>query len=239
MVKNFYYQTKPLILHNPFNDSYHCPIWKSACMISPFVKSRIPENITIVTWNNGHPRGVQLQLQRMKIPHLVLGQDIIWEANFIKLSLLLESMHKIKTKYILAMDCFDVIIAGDLFDIVDRFQDFNCSIVFNATPVSFPNIAEYADKELEICSHKPFCYLNSGVFIGETKYVKYLFEKSIALKDDWALAFPKSDQRAIRSIYHYSYPDIQIDHYCKLFQVMHIPSKDVIENYVSVTPCML
>lgn len=234
-IHNHYYNTYPLIIHNPFEGWNDCKLWDRV-VICNFGKITIPENLTLVTWNNSQELGlIEKQLKRNKINYLSLGKDVEWSTNRMKPLLLIDNFHLIKTKYILCMDCFDVFIVGDLKNILDRFLKKNAKVLFNATGSIYPN--DPSDKKIEdkMCP-PPFRYFNSGLFIGEANYIENMLTSI-----DWDCKQQHySDQFLMRKKYHDCHPDVQIDWNCEIFQIglLTYPNPPI-EKYVEIKECSL
>jgi hypothetical protein len=184
----------------------------------------IPEDLTVVTWNNKKRiSGLEAQLNKFQIPHVVLGKEnSFWASNRIKPKTLLK--HNFSTKYVLAMDAFDVMIIRDLSNIIDDFKNFNAKILFNATSTIWPEVEEHGKIEESLANY-PFAFFNSGVFIGEIEYIKEVFSEIPYSKKE----YPYSDQYLIRQEYHKRYPEIQIDWQCKIFQVSNVKNYDIFD----------
>lgn len=81
---------------------------------------------------------------------------------------------KIPEKNIIFIDAFDVVFAGTVEGIMDKFQSFNAPIVIGAERNCFPNNFQREYDRLQHTSS--FKYLNSGVIVGETEAILTVLE---------------------------------------------------------------
>lgn len=72
----------------------------------------------------------------------------------------------IKTEFIIFCDSWDLVFATIPEEIIEKFLQFNCDLVFSGERNCFPNdLKEEYDKLLSTSSYK---YLNSGLIVGYT-----------------------------------------------------------------------
>tara|TARA_Y100000034_G_C6903213_1_gene418342 strand:+ start:1986 stop:2753 length:768 start_codon:yes stop_codon:yes gene_type:complete len=230
MIINTRYNTEPCVLHNPFKgDKYTSPFWDYASLYSGKVVCSIPDNLTIVTYNNKKGGCLESQLTKIGLPYICLGRGLKWNTNRNKTRLFIENFDMFETDYILAMDCYDVLVINDLKDILDKFLARDLGVLFNATGNSYPRYLHrgrdlFAEIEAEMCPHPPFQFFNSGVYIGHKEAIRDVFEESWASPKEHADRCPTSDQWILRPVYH-SREDVEIDWKCELFQVAYLNDK--------------
>jgi len=111
------------------------------------------------------------------------------------------------TKYILFSDASDAILVGNTQEIVNRFLSLNCRLLFSAEKNHWPDLCPTADFEKQI-SLAPYCYLNAGGMIGETKYLQEFLWEDIDDQGFWKQEYKKR------------YPEIKIDSECLIFQTL-------------------
>jgi hypothetical protein len=216
LIKNNKYNTFPIIAHNPYIE-INSLLWDELIKTN-LKKCQKPHDLTIVTWNNQETKGMlQIQLESLNIDYICLGKGIKWETNRNKPKLLLEYIKNIKTNYILGLDCYDVMIIGNIFNIIEKFKKFKCNLLFNSTGTVFPPDEGCEFIEKSRCEG-PFCFFNTGAFLGETNFIESTFSKLDFSNKDWI----HSDQFIIRKLYHSLYPQIQIDSMCEIFQIMNL-----------------
>lgn len=228
-VKNIKYNSYPFIAHNPEHGNKKHILWERLLLHHSLFSCRIPNDLTVVTWNNKSFSLLEEQLKKLNIEYICLGKDeFFWNSNRIKISTLVKA--SIKTKYCLGMDAYDVVILQDLNNIVDKFKETNCELIYNATSKVHPFCNEHYEIESKMADGV-FRFLNSGVFIGNTKFLMNCLNE-LNISDP---QFSYSDQFIIRKLYHKYYPKIKVDWNCSLFQIFFLEN-DKIENYVELEP---
>ena len=150
-----------------------------------------------------------------KVPYVMKGRGIENWVNTMKAGLLAEYLPTINTKYTMGIDSHDVLLLKDANGIIDVFEnDFDCDMLFNGELVSYPENNELAEFEKSIYGESPFRYLNSGVWIAKTEFLKTVMNDILEFRS----SRPKSDQEIYRKLHKKYYPSVQIDYKCKLFQ---------------------
>ena len=150
-----------------------------------------------------------------RVPYVMKGRGTQGWANTMKAGLLADYLPEINTKYTMGIDSHDVLLLKDANGIVDTFEnEFDCDMLFNAELVSYPENEELAAFEKSIYGDSPFRYLNSGVWIAKTDFLKRVIGDILQLKS----SRPKSDQEIYRKLHKKYFPRVQIDSRCKIFQ---------------------
>lgn len=241
MLINKKYNTKPLILHNPFLE-FTSEIWNISLLNSYKVNCSVPDDLTIVTYNNNSKKGIlERQLSHIGVPYICLGKKLKWESNRKKLKLFLDNFDLFKTKYILSLDCYDVIVIRDIKHIIEMFLKTGSKVLFNATGTNYPNYKYFEKKEQDMCPNAPFQFLNSGVYIGEKYYIKNMIEQSIKLENYDEFVYYKSkmnthsDQWLMKKMYHND-NNIKIDWKCELFQIAYLKHEEM-PTSSEINPC--
>lgn len=224
MLKNLTFNTKPLVVHaqGPHdNKPYWQPI-RDTFFSSPKRDIKLPENLTIFTWNNGHEAmGIfEKSMEHLGIPCMILGAGVEnWQNSKHKPLLTYEALKNIKTKYIMGIDSRDAILIDDPNKILQLFlKNFDCDLVFSADLMNWPNIAEFKKFE-DKCAESfksDYKYLNSGAFIGKRDFCLDFFKK--ASETEPAKQAPKADQGIFKRIFMDYFPKVQLDYHCQLFQ---------------------
>jgi len=145
-------------------------------------------------------------------------------------------------EYILYMDGFDTLIINNLDNPSKILKDYNCKMLFNATPgyyfntgvaQNYTDTKKYNELLLDMKdsflkkNHKKFnlskdnnTSLNAGIFIGEKKFVlEILKEVHEYMLSDYELGFPHGstcDQMVFKYMNNKYFDDICIDIYKKL-----------------------
>ena len=207
---------------------------------------KIPSNLTITTCRNEGS-----MIDRL-IPHLhgyentsilesnlnYLGIDLVvltdarlpWRNTF-KFELIRNYLNsgKCVTEYFMCCDAIDIIFQDDPQEIIDIFESFNCDCLFMSTHSidgydCMIEVKNFADK-INGGNNR---YLNSGVYIGKTSFVKEMFDEAIkyaiphgVTMDDYReylsrkpIDYPKGsqDQDIFRYIEPKFYPRIRVDY---------------------------
>ncbi|MAH48540.1 hypothetical protein CMI37_22125 [Candidatus Pacearchaeota archaeon] len=157
-------------------------------------------------------------LKYFKVPYVMKGRGTQGWRNTMKAGLLADYLPNISTKYTMGIDSHDVCLLKDANGIIDTFEEHfseGCDMLFNGELVSYPTNPELAAFEREAYGKEsPFCYLNSGVWIAKTDFLKAVIEDILTLRS----SRPRSDQEIYRKLHKKYYPKIKVDHKCKLFQ---------------------
>ena len=133
-------------------------------------------------------------------------------------------------RYIIGCDASDVFLAKHPNRIVEIFEkDFDCKMLFNAEINLYPTCPEtssiydnlFSRSDYNVSKSK-FCYLNSGLFIADTKYYLEVMNEYRELK-----YIASDDQGQFQLLFGKKYGDIQIDFDCKIFQSMYKVDVDI------------
>jgi hypothetical protein len=224
MLKNLTFGTFPSVVHaqGPHD---HKPYWqpvRDKFFASETRKLKVPANLTIITWNNGHEAmGVfERSIKHLGLSCIVLGEGITnWVNSFHKPLLTYKALQSIQTEYILGVDSRDAILLQDPQIIVDLFETkFNCDLVFSADLINWPNMAVFRKFENACAAgmNTQYRYLNSGAFIGKTEYCRSFFEKATKIKP--IPEAEKADQGIFKQLFQEEYPKVQLDYHCTMFQ---------------------
>lgn len=142
-----------------------------------------------------------------------LGKGIEWKGSDMsgpgggqKVNILRSYLNKLPNHdVVLFMDGFDTFAASDLQEVIRRYLEFKCKVLFAAERYLWP------DESLEFpeCG-TPYKYLNSGLYIGRVDELKKIFADPIEDHEDDQLYFQKK--------YLSGEHDIKLDHECYVFQ---------------------
>ena len=231
-IRNKITKTFPKIIHCPADNPEK--EWNNLC--NYFTKKKwnvlLPEDVSVITFNNREKRCLEKNLDSVSLNYHVLGKEIKSWKNTDKITLLKNFLNKVKTKYVLVLDADDVLIIGDLSNIIRDFEDQSCEVLFNASNFFYPENEDgfYKKKEENIVDGF-FNHLNSGCLIGRTEFVYELYKMASCYKDDVTEKYYYSDQIILKKFYVDLYPKIKIDHMCLIFQIFHSsrPLNEIIE----------
>jgi hypothetical protein len=215
MIKNLIYNTNPIIFHAQGKLKF-CPLWTNIKDVCSSLK-KIPSELAIVTFNNGNTVGgkeIGCFEQSIQNQCTIMGKEIINWRNALKIQLTVEFLENTKVDYILSADSSDVVVYS--FDnIIESFENKKCQMLYNAEMHCYPN---KNNSEIEKSKFKkPFCHLNSGVWIGKREFALEFYKELQLIINEKTI----SDQGCIREIYLKWYPKILIDDNCSIFQTLN------------------
>ncbi len=158
---------------------------------------KLPKDLTIVTCRNQgsmedriieHLKGfeevsiLEQNLEYLGIECVVLRDDRLPWRNTFKFELLNDYFKsgKCKTKYFMFLDAIDVIFINDPNRVVNIFESFSCDALFMSTKgldgySCMPEVYEQITK----INNSNGRYLNSGVYIGKTDFIKEVIESAM------------------------------------------------------------
>jgi hypothetical protein len=232
-INNLIFGTSPLVIHAPgFMHSmekihihmainpYWMPIVRNWEKEAPRLCEKETKNeLTIITWNSTGVKGYcEKSLEKLGLDYLCLGKDIKEWCFINKITTALEVINSIKTPYVMALDCFDVIILRAPYEAVQKFKKMNCDMLFNGEKNYHPDFGlmttgNYAItdkwKKYEISLAKSeWKFLNAGALIAKTQFYREFLIKCLerhnAIKNS-----PESFPLPLDSVYK-KYPDYKI-----------------------------
>jgi hypothetical protein len=206
----------------------------------------IPDNLTIVTCRNKgtmidriipHLSGyedvslLESSLEYLGIDLVVLKDDRLPWRNTFKFELIHEYLNSgdCITEYFMCCDAIDVIFKDDPQKVIDIFESFDCDCLFMSTHSidgydCMTEVKSFVDK----INGGKSRYLNSGVYIGKTSFVKEMFDEAIkyaiphgVIMDDYReylsrkpIDYPigSQDQDIFRYIEPKFYPKLKVDY---------------------------
>jgi hypothetical protein len=199
-----------------------------------------PTNVLVLTWNNyGEIKDLDKSLTHLgyNAATSVTGMvDSEWVANnkfksqddpdrWVNLNKILylkdfcDNYDFTGIDYVLVCDYTDVILTGDLNEVIKRFETFDCKALYNSEVNCFSS-DEFRAPHDKIADEtgKPRVYLNSGACITRANYLPHLVEEAFK-----ALSEPRStdDQILYHKVYLDNYPDVKIDREETIFKCMH------------------
>lgn len=164
---------------------------------------------------------------KYNIPCITLGMGKNWEGLDLlnspggghKVTLFKEYINKLNedndNRIVIFTDSYDVVFNSNLYDIVNKFINFDCDILFAAEIYCWPDktlIKDYPNTESK------FKYLNSGGIIGNVKSYRKLLEFSIKNSDDDQLYYTLS---FLNKGIHLNKLNIKLDYNCEIFQCLN------------------
>lgn len=220
----------PIVIHN--NGSSKCPLWSTILNNFPSSCQSIPpEELTIITWNNSEQKGIlERSLDHHGAKYIVLGRGRPWKRKN-KISLNAEVLKDVDTKYTMGVDCYDVIVLN-FRGMISKFLNMKCQMVFGAEINDYPKVPDLKKFDLSIAESR-FCHLNSGCWIGKTKYCLEFFKECLTTdSSDILAADPRKhilndDQGITRKVFQNRFPDTKLDYNCDIFQCLYGLGKEV------------
>jgi hypothetical protein len=132
----------------------------------------------------------------------------------------------IKTRYMQFVDSWDLIYGASPDEVMQIYFSFDKPIVISAESNCFPDT--YKKEYDELSFPKPYCYLNSGVIIGETSAILSCLETMDLenVKDDhWDkernCAYHSNDQTMWQEIFLKQPVPISLDYSQAISQTLH------------------
>jgi hypothetical protein len=233
-IKNNITNTDPLIVHAQGHVHYG-EKWKKITKDIPLIKKEtISPKITIVSFFALDERMVlkeQLVLSDIKHINSVDSNLRVWK-NPMKIKAIAE-LSEIDTEYILCLDGIDILLSDDLSDILNRFETFNCDILYNASKINYPHVCKTIEN-----SNTSFKFLNAGAFLGKTnsiiEFYRYLLENEMYKDYD---KFNKSEQIRVRNgrDSYYKKETIKVDTSCLIFQTLNQSEFELDNNILKIT----
>jgi hypothetical protein len=244
---SFTRNSKKMFIHRALNQ-YWMPIIKNWESKDPGICGKeTKKNLTIITWNNTETKGLcEISLDKLGLDYLVLGKNIRNWRNINKITSALEVIDSIKTPYIMALDCFDVIVLRDPYEAVEKFKTMNCDMLFNGEKNYYPDyglmatgnhaITDIWKKRENNVAESEWKFLNAGALIAKTIFYEEFLIKSLeryetienrpeslplphaqAYKKHPAYKISNSDQLISHWLHYDYYPRIKIDYQMKIF----------------------
>lgn len=147
-----------------------------------------------------------------------------WE-NIKKLLWAAQTLEKIKEKYTLILDVRDIILTGDLDDkIINGLNYYSCKALYNASENNYPSTIY---NKVDIDPKYEFKYLNGGICIGETEFLKNVYYEANEIQKKCEEK-NKSEQFILRQVYNKN-KLINIDYERKYFAKISSFRKDSFE----------
>ena len=207
---------------------------------------KLPSNLTIVTCRNEgtmvdrllphlheyeHTSILEFNLDYLGIDLVVLTDARLPWRNTFKFEMIRNylSSGECKTEYFMCCDAIDVIFRDDPQVVIDIFESFDCDCLFMSSHAldgysCMTEVKRFVD---EINGNNGR-YLNSGIYIGKTSFVKEMFDEAIkyaiphgVIMADYMeylsrnpIDYPKGsqDQDIFRYIEPKFYPRIKVDY---------------------------
>ena len=232
-LRNLLFDTWPVVVH-AHGSHAHKPQWPPIrqALFETRPAYTEPENLTIVTCNNGHPSmGLfEESCRRAGLSCQVLGHGIEpWVNSQHKPRLLTEAARAATTEFMLYADSRDAVLIDDPQKALDRFLVLGCDLLMGADMMSWPALPAFRkfEKSIPGASQTDFRYLNGGTWIGRTRAVEEFFREALVTAPVPEAA--DSEQGILRQLFPRFYPRVQLDYRCQIFQNVGFVTRDIFE----------
>lgn len=231
-------KTRPLIIHSPGtkNKDYEKtnPCWNLAKCISRRAKSKILSKTTIILCNNLEDSVTEYCLKSMVVPYVVLGKEFKNWNNILKIELILNYIKKYCPEQVLYMDSIDVVVLGEMEKCDHILEEKNCKMLFSSEKKFYPKCPSLENVENFEKEKSPNEYfaLNAGCWIGNCEFLVRVLSEALYMNMDEhkkknskyleEYRITKSDQFRWHILYERYYPEIQLDHFCQIFQSLYL-----------------
>lgn len=240
-----------MILYNRIHGTHPCvvhalgkpedsPLWDRIVDAMPRRRLNFPPDprVSFITWNTGgpgqnHKRGImklgtfEWSADLFGCPVTVLARGDTGWCNWKKFEYVSRFAEAAKTEYIAAFDSSDVLIVSPPEQIVEKFETFGCEMLFNGQRLPWPPDIDLGGFEEKI-GVGPIRFLNSGVWIGRTEYVRWL-AKNIYTLVPRMTKYPLNEQPHVRVLYPREYPKMKVDCRSVVFQSLNRVGPDELE----------
>lgn len=159
---------------------------------------------------------------------MLLGKEHGYHGSLIERPRLMHRILKegmVKTKKILYMDCWDLVLGGTMAEIFEKHASNNCDITISAERNCFPHDLKESFDELAP-TNSSYKYLNCGVIVGDT-------EALLAILEDMDAANLPADSH--HPELGWNYPNEQIE-FQKVF--LRQPVKIALDYTQDITWCL-
>lgn len=254
-------KTFPSVIHangkskipgKPFADS-----WPE--IIAQFNKSNpqqkpLRDDLTIVTWKGGKYNNVVTDLEasckkfgvEVKILPWPSHIQDFWEASKAKAYETLRAIKtgQIKTKYIMAMDCGDVIFLRHPNEVLEQYLNYYsqyksvwCTEANDWPRFDLPKYVHYPlldelvsktserDKEAMKIHGSRFAFINAGCVVGETQSLISFYETGLGICHN----LRTNDQAMARISQYLDSTNHGADHLCNIFQCLYDAGLETLE----------
>ena len=222
-------------------------------------KGELDKDLTVLTWSLPDERTLlENNMEHYGLEDRLLVLPMTRPFDFLdKIRLTKNYLHSIKTKYVMGLDATDVLICGydNCNEVLQTFKGKNAKAVYGAEIPEWPNLetgqgiakpimnapfemagliddlmdARRID-EVYAWLGSPFIHLNSGVWIGETEYMKKFYDECSSILPEGYTDEEMfgGDQGFIQVTASKNYPDVIVDYRSEMFLCLsETTNKDV------------
>jgi len=187
--------------------------------------TQLEKKLTVVVAHNyNFVTPVEKTLSNIGFNNIVsVGNNVKNWSNILKPQLALDALDNVTTEFVMFLDAIDVYVMH-LDNIVERFKQTQCKMLFGGEPYSWPLKPSSKDFPWHENIAKKHClykngpqFLNSGQWIARTNDAKFFLRDVVKVKPLQEKS--SSDQGVFKVVFKKYYPDINLDFGVKIFQV--------------------
>lgn len=182
----------PLKLKNSFNYFYKPELVKQiprSVRPSEIEGGSMQTHILTVGTDENKMWGLEQSAKRYGITYLNLGQDVQWGGGTMeghggghKINLVRSHIQTLPDEdTVLFVDGYDVLFTDNIHSIKERFDGFDCDILFAAEKSCWPEPTIAPQFPM---TPTPYKYLNSGVYMGKVARLNHFFSEVVANDED-------------------------------------------------------
>jgi hypothetical protein len=222
---------------HPLGTAYHCAHEASLAGVPAFEPV---ERLTVLTCSTFAEQSlVEKSARSWGLPLRVVGKGVRYFDWYKKWDILRKALPRIETEYLLYVDSKDVMFSRNLRELIPMFEKAypKAQMIFNAECHAWPPKAgaEVFEFERNCYQSSPWCYLNAGLCLVRTAFLRAMIPTILAVPCARAMGYTwrqrlryrlfkgrhvdYDDQEALHHFHRAHYPEVVLDYQCKLFQV--------------------
>ena len=182
----------PLKLKNSFNYFYKPELVKQiprSVRPSEIEGGSMQTHIITVGTDENKMWGLEQSAKRHGITYLNLGRGVKWDGGTMvgqggghKINLVRSHIQTLPNEdLVLFVDGYDVLFTDNIHSIKERFEGFDCDILFAAEKSCWPEPTIAPQFPM---TPTPYKYLNSGVYMGKVARLNHFFSEVVANDQD-------------------------------------------------------
>jgi len=233
-MRNVRTNSEPIVYHAP-GKTRRLQLWGELCRTKFESEAVEVPSYDVITWSTDHQKSVvEKSCESLGASITVLKKDQESWSNIDKVFMTIDFARQSTAEYIIGLDAFDVVLTEHPSHIVERFADFNCELLFNASNGTWPKRCKPLIEcdRFEAKFKTKYQHLNAGCWIGKREYVIEFFEKVAKVEREiiFSTRYRGTEQTSVKlAAFPSEYPRVDIDKECVIFQHMR-GYKDLIHN---------
>ena len=230
-------KTNPTFVHAPGLSREHL-FWKD--LVERFFARKrtlcLPDKVTLLTLGDSQEGCFERGCRHWGVPVVKLGGQIErgnWKNRF-KIDLLRDYVAIANTEYTVFCDNSDVLLVGDIQDIVARFEKLDCEMLFGAEQGMYPKELKVMRQQEKISRKmSKWEFLNSGLWMARTAFLPELLANLERPEIQRHERLPDDDQYLFAQVYVALFPRIKLDFNCSIFQNINV-KKDSLRRLLTL-----